>query len=122
MLVCTAAAGGVPGAAMAQAPATDKPATDQSDSDSGTAGSPNSEPAGSAKPPSAETDVAPAAPTIQTDVLTPVGDSQLPNAAGLKDAKSDAEASNEMTPEQYCEQLMKDPEYVAELDKRAAAY
>ena len=122
MLVCTAAAGGVPGAAMAQAPAADKPATDQSESDSGTAGSPNSEPAGSAKPPSAETDVAPAAPTIQTDVLTPVGDSELPNAAGLKDAKSDAEASNDMTPEQYREQLMKDPEYVAELDKRAAAY
>lgn len=51
----------------------------------------------------------------------------LPNAAGLPTANpqsggNKAGPAGDMTPEEYREELLKDPEYVAELDKRAAAY
>ncbi|MGI9468087.1 MAG: peptidylprolyl isomerase [Rubripirellula sp.] len=130
LLVWAVLASSVPLSAVAQEPGTQEPGTQepgtqQSNSASST---PKSASTGAIEQLSPATNVSPTVPASQTDAPIPPVATGAPAAAGLvptagvQGTGSEAEASDDLTPEQYREELLKDPEYVAELDKRAAAY
>jgi peptidylprolyl isomerase len=144
-LACVVATGGMPLSAVAQEvaqelvngqlekgqPASQEPLTEEGNSASSTAEAAST---GKVKQSSPEASISPPAPASEKDSQLPptspglktspgpttAADSLPP--AGMQDIGSDPGASGDMTPEQYREDLMKNPEYVAELDKRAAAY
>ena len=135
MLVCVIAASGLPLPAVAQEsvtgpPAAQNPATGDSSSASSNPESTETDSTGKAKQSSPEADLSPVAPASETDAPTPPTVPGLPAVPGISTVPGilpaagvqDAGATSEMTPEEYREELLKDPEYVAELDKRAAAY
>lgn len=69
------------------------------------------------KPTAAETAPTPATPTPAADsAVSPL------TIGGVQVVDGEGAVEGAMSPEEYREELLKDPEYVAELDKRSAAY
>jgi len=68
-------------------------------------------------PTAAETALTPATPTPAADsAVSPL------STGGVQVVDGEGAVEGAMSPEDYREELLKDPEYVAELDKRSAAY
>lgn len=127
ILQCIATTFAVPQSAFGQAPAAESAKSEQSNAVPSTPDGTESgaqavaEQASTVAKPSSET------PFVKSDA--PDSQDDTAAATGVPSSDSDAEgldgetqSPDKMTPEEYREQLLKDPEYVAELDKRAAAY
>lgn len=135
-LICAVFASGVLQSAAAQTPIARDPAAQEPAGVQNTPSSANLKvaPVGTVQTASQEANLPAGAAASQAGTKTsptvsgiPVDAGALPTAgvlptAGEQSSASETAPSADMTPEQYREELLKDPEYVAELDKRAAAY